>query len=77
MGQFSVGINNQRGAVYFGRHAQHELPTGWLFNSLADLGAGIDIVVNRFCQRGAKAMHGVSVEPDRISDAEDVTAPQP
>ena len=30
---------NQRGAVYSGRHAPHALATGWLFNSLADLGA--------------------------------------
>lgn len=29
---------NQRSAVYFGLHAQHALATGWLFNSLADLG---------------------------------------
>ena len=30
---------NQRGAVYFGRHAQHELATGLFFNNLAELGA--------------------------------------
>ena len=58
--------------MYFWRHTQHALATGWLFNSLANLGAGIDTVINRFCKRGAKATHGVSVEPDHISDAEQV-----
>ena len=58
--------------MYFRRYAQHEFAAGWLFNSLAGLGAGFNIVVNRLYKRYAKAAHGVRVKPDHIGNAEQV-----
>ena len=59
----------QRGTVHFRWNAQHDFAARWLFNGFANLGAGFDVVISRFCKRCTKALHGVGMEPDNIRAA--------
>ena len=67
----AAGLRCNQGSTVNSRiNAQHQFATGWLLRCFANLGTGLDVVINRLMEGGAQISDVVSMEADKIINTE-------